>query len=78
MSLQEIPPKKYFRRIKISAYLDQFMLSDGTMVNGERFTNIERFIDLVNFCWYDAETGEELNYTLTQELETKYQKNHNA
>lgn len=70
----EITPKRYFRRGKISAYRDQFMLADGKLLDGERLNNIERLIDYIDARWYDADTGEELrDLQLARELEVKYQ-----
>jgi hypothetical protein len=67
---------RYFRRGKIAAYRDQFMLGNGEMISGERFIDIKRLIDFMDARWYNADTNEEiLDYTLIQELERKYQKN---
>lgn len=65
-----MPPKRYFRRGKISAYRDQFMLADGKRIDGERFLDIQRQIDYTDARWFDADTGEELNdIGLAQRLE---------
>lgn len=67
------PKKRYFRRGKITAYRDQFMLADGTPVEGERFGEIKREIDFISARWYDADTGDELNdYGLMAVLEAQY------
>ncbi len=66
-------PKRFFRRGKIQAYRDQFMLADGTIIDGERFQDITRLLDYIPVRWYDADTGEELtDHALAAELELKY------
>lgn len=69
-------PKRYFRRGKIEAYRDQFMLADGTPIDGERFNDIKRVVDYISARWYNADSGEELvDFALAKELEQKYQEN---
>ena len=67
------PPKRYFRRGKIEAYRDQFMLADGQVLEGERFSEIKPVVDYIPARWYDADTGEELrDYALIHALECLY------